>query len=81
KEANISESGKAFNLIVGAGMTARKPLIQLSLMYAIKHTMRLHKVNCNGWFLRAVMPAPTNKQEPPALYHSEMLFFQRYFFG
>ncbi len=67
-------------MFVGAGMTARKPIIPLSPMYAIKHTMRLHKVNCNGWFFRAVMPAPTIKQEPPALYHSEMLIFRRRFF-
>ena len=61
KEANISESGKTFNLIVGAGMTTRKPINPKHLINAKNHLVRLHTKILNIWFLRAVMPAPTKK--------------------
>ena len=62
-------------MFVGAGMTARKPIIPLSLMYAIKHTMRLHKVNCNGWFSSGGHARPYNKIESFSAYKNVCFLF------
>ena len=48
-------------MIVGAGMTARKPINPKHLINAKNHLIRLHTAILNIWFLRAVMPAPTIK--------------------